>query len=388
MPNSWGVVMIVASFNVENMFRRPIVLNGDNNAAARLVLDEFSAFQSLLDKTTYTVADKAKIIQFLKDFGLDKTDEGPVVYLRRSRGQLVTRPKTGPVVVSASGRDDWIGWLELKREAVSAIATRNTARVIGDLKADVLAVIEAEDRPTLVRFNRDVFGPMQAAEPAKSDQWKYRHVMLLDGNDDRGIDVGLFAKDGYNIINLRTHVDELGVNGEPIFSRDCAEYLIETPGGNQVLFLVNHFKSKGHGTQASSNAKRTAQAQRVAEIYRDRRQQGINNIVVLGDLNDTDQSAPLHGLIVNSDLLDVSTLGPPIFDNTGRTGTYGTGGEKIDYLLCSPALINLVTSAGIFRQGVWRGPKVKNPWTMYDTITSEVQSASDHAAIWAEINLN
>ena len=310
-----------------------------------------------------------------------------MVYLRRSRGQLVKRPANGPAVVIATGRDDWIGWLELKREAVSAIATRNTARVIGDLNADVLAVIEAEDRPALIRFNKDVFGTAQAAKPVKADQWKYRHVMLLDGNDDRGIDVGLVAKDGYDIVNLRTHVDELTSKGEPIFSRDCAEYLIRTPGGNEVLFLVNHFKSKGHGTQASSNARRAAQAKRVAEIYHDRRQQGINNIIVLGDLNDTDESAPLRSLVVNTDLLDVSKLGPPKFDNTGRTGTYGTGRDKIDYLLCSPALINLVTSAGIFRQGVWRGPRVKNPWVMYDTITSEVQSASDHAAIWAEFNL-
>ena len=81
------------------------------------------------------------------------------------------------IVIAASGRDDWIGWLELKREAVSAIATRNTARVIGDLDADVLAVIEAEDRPALVRFNKDVFGAQQAAKPTKAEQWKYRHVM-------------------------------------------------------------------------------------------------------------------------------------------------------------------------------------------------------------------
>jgi hypothetical protein len=30
--------------------------------------------------------------------------------------------------------------------------------------------------------------------------------------------------------------------------------------------VVNHFKSKGHGTQASNNARRLAQATRVAEI--------------------------------------------------------------------------------------------------------------------------
>ena len=35
--------------------------------------------------------------------------------------------------VIANGRGDWIGWLELKREAVNEDATRNTARVVGDI---------------------------------------------------------------------------------------------------------------------------------------------------------------------------------------------------------------------------------------------------------------
>ena len=44
--------------------------------------------------------------------------------------------------VVATGRDAWIGWLELRTAAVSEIATQNTARVIRDVNADVLAAIE------------------------------------------------------------------------------------------------------------------------------------------------------------------------------------------------------------------------------------------------------
>jgi len=42
-----------------------------------------------------------------------------------------------------------------------------------------LGLVEAEDRPSLLRFNRDLLGGL------------YRHVMLVDGNDDRGIDVAI-----------------------------------------------------------------------------------------------------------------------------------------------------------------------------------------------------
>ncbi len=39
-----------------------------------------------------------------------------------------------------------------------------TAQVIRDLDAEILAIVEAEDRPSLVRFNTDLLGGM------------YRHV--------------------------------------------------------------------------------------------------------------------------------------------------------------------------------------------------------------------
>ena len=79
-------------------------------------------------------------------------------------------------------------------------ATRNTARVINDIDADVLGVIEAESRPALVRFNDNII-KAQGGNP-------YAHAMLIDGNDDRGIDVGLYAREGYEIVAIRSHVDD------------------------------------------------------------------------------------------------------------------------------------------------------------------------------------
>ena len=78
--------------------------------------------------------------------------------------------------IVANGRGDWIGWIELAKEAVDETATRITARVIRDTGAHVLGLVEVEDRPALLRFNRDLLRGL------------YRHVMLVDGNDDRGID--------------------------------------------------------------------------------------------------------------------------------------------------------------------------------------------------------
>jgi endonuclease/exonuclease/phosphatase family metal-dependent hydrolase len=286
------------------------------------------------------------------------------------------------MTVVADGRGDWIGWLELKKEAVNETATRNTARVVADVGADVLAVIEAEDRPALERFNRDV---LPLGGPDGAPAWRYRHVMLIDGNDDRGIDVGLMTRQSQPIARMRSHVDDRDGEDEVIFSRDCPEYEVELSSAGQLLVLVNHFKSKGYGAPRQTAAKRHRQAQRVAEIYAARRAEGIKALAVVGDLNDTPDSAALAPLLAGTDLRDVSEH--PKYVSDGRTGTYGTGGDKIDYLLLSPALFAQVRAAGVNRSGVWHGPRVKNPWPMLDTLTAPEEAASDHAAIWADLDV-
>jgi hypothetical protein len=149
--------------------------------------------------------------------------------------------------------------------------------------------------------------------------------------------------------------------------------------------LVNHLKSKGGGTQASSNARRLAQATRVAEIYKSRRADGWKRVAVVGDLNVTPGSAPLDPLLNGTDLKDVSQH--PAYIQDGRTGTFQTSKDKFDYPLLSPELFDAVTQAGLNRSGVWHGPKVQEPWPMLDKLTTEEYAASDHAAIWADITL-
>jgi endonuclease/exonuclease/phosphatase family metal-dependent hydrolase len=374
--------MRLASFNVENMFQRPRVLQARDFDSHRPILDAFAALQALLAQASYSDTDKTRIIDHLHTLGLASRDESEWAYLRRSRGQLVRRKRDGTLEVIANGRGAWIGWLELKKEPVDEVATRNTARVIAAIDADALAVIEAEDRNALVRFNQEVlpYGtPRRRPSP-------YEHTMLIDGNDDRGIDVGLFTKANHPIRSIRSHVDDRSASRERIFSRDCPEYLIDVPGGSPMLLLVNHFKSKGYGPPAASSAKRKAQATRVAAIYRERRDEGYDRIAIVGDFNDTPASEPLKPLLGDTDLRDVS-VHPNYTPDERGTATYATSRDKIDYILLSPALFDTVTAAAVNRSGVWHGPRVKNAWTMLDTLTRPEEQASDHAAIWCDLNV-
>jgi hypothetical protein len=74
----------------------------------------------------------------------------------------------------------------------------NTGRVIRDVDADIVAVIEAEHRVALQQFSDAVL--------TKVGGKPYPNVMLIDGNDDRGIDVGLMTKAGFDMLLERPEV--------------------------------------------------------------------------------------------------------------------------------------------------------------------------------------
>jgi len=369
--------MRIASFNVENMFRRAVALNLATWKDGKQILDNYARVNQLLQEPVYTAAIKKSIIDALEKLGLKKSNESAFVILRENHGHLLKRPKTGPMQVIAGGRNDWIGWVELKTEAVEETATRMTAKVIHEVNADVLAVIEAEDRIALTRFNDQLLKPIHAT---------YDGIMLIDGNDDRGIDVGFFTRKPSVIESMVSHVDDMK-SGRRIFSRDCVEYTVRVSRSKTILVLVNHFKSKGFGNQASSDARRKDQAQRVRDIYNQRRSQGIDLIAVVGDFNDTPDSDPLKPLLKNgSDLKDI--FDHPNFHGDGRPGTFGNAAasEKIDYILLSPALFAKVTNGGVERRGVWGGTS-GTLFPHFPEITKAIEAASDHAAVFADLNL-
>jgi len=381
--------MRIASFNVESFFERPLAmapktkaLNESSGALAEWkpgasVLDAFAQLNDLLAKDTYEPADKAAIVDLLKQLGLRSSDESKWVVLRQNRGRLLRRsPGKDPVVV-ATGRSSWLGWVELKKEPLSDVSIQNTGRVLMELAADVQGIVEAESRIALVGVSRAVL-PNVGGTP-------FEHVMLIDGNDERGIDVGIMTRNGWELADIRSHVDDADAQGL-IFSRDCAVYTV-TKGMQRIVVLLNHLKSKGYGNQADNNAKRLRQATRVTGIYQELRAGGEENVAVVGDFNDFPGSAPLQPLLAGTDLTDVGEH-PKFSADAKRPGTFGncTAKEKFDYILLSPKLFAKVTGGAVLRKGVWGGTN-GTLWPHYPEIQRQVDQASDHAAIYADIDL-
>jgi endonuclease/exonuclease/phosphatase family metal-dependent hydrolase len=381
-----------ASFNVENLFARPRAFNQTTWAQGQPILNAYAEFNALIEQPAYSPADKARMIQLLVQLDIYRVSNGIVrrfrtptpkwAWLRANRGAFDVEHTDTGIEIVADGRGDWVGWLELATEPVDETSTRMTAQVIHDVGADIQAVVEAEDRPSLDRFNTDLL----------ADQ--YGHVMLIDGNDTRGIDVGILTSPQVEILSMRSNVDvpDPGAPGEHLFSRDCAQYQCRLLSGATVWVLVNHFKSQSGG----GGPKRARQAQGVRTIAEELVAAGERHIVVMGDLNEgpTVLGQPATNLATLLDptgpLVEVYAL--PAFNPGPRPGTFQSCGvrNRLDYILVSHDLAGLVVGGGIERHGLWGTPTNVNPptaWDIYPQITSAHQAASDHAAIYVDINI-
>lgn len=359
----------IATYNLENLFVRPTAMADDAGEKGQRAVDHHAELNAIVSKLVYSDHDKARLLELERiyrfaDLNAPRT---ALVFLNKIRGQLYSRSRAGVVTVKPGGRADWTGWFELRRTDVRWEATYNTARVIAEVNPDILLCVEADNRPALVRFNEQVL----EAEFGRS----FPHVMVLDGNDDRGIDVGVMSR--YPINGIRPHVDDRNPDGEKTFSRDCPEYVIQLAPGRAIVVIPNHFKSKRGGNDEQSRARRLAQASAASAIAS--RALEISSLVLLGgDLNDTPDSEELAPLWSGGfeDVMEHASY------PKDRPGTYdtGTARNKIDYLIMSPSLRAALQTTGIERRGSYH-PKT---WEPFDTVGSKTEEASDHHLVWAD----
>lgn len=243
---------------------------------------------------------------------------------------------------------------------------------------------------TLKYFNEQVLAARDIRAEFASFRGPYPHVMVIDGNDPRGIDVGLMSR--FPIASIRSHIDDvidLGDDASPvderIFSRDCPECLIElgTGADQRLLVMPNHFKSKRSSSRAdlaASHDKRHSQALRASEIARE----ALTTcplVLIGGDLNDTPDSTALAPLWADG-FVDVQEHESYPRD---RPGTYGTGTQrdKIDYLIQSPELHSRLVATGIERRGTW-APRT---WESFPTVDGRKNEASDHHLVWGDFEI-
>ena len=262
------------------------------------------------------------------------------------------------------------------------IQRNNTAMAILDAAPDILAVQEVENIYTLRNFNSEYL-----------DDY-FDRILLIDGNDPRGIDVGLLLRKGLKVevADIRTHVDEpldkkavtrraardFGYMATgALFSRDCLEVDVRA-GGETLTLLVNHLKAQDG--KANSVKRRKTQAARVEQLAKQAADAGKKPIV-LGDLNvapETDGS--LEPLLKSKVLQNVKPA-----DACGEwTHFYRAKKEyaRLDYILPHKSLN--VVGTNIMRKGLTTIAK-QYAGDRYPTIGPQHTEASDHCPVSAKI---
>lgn len=361
----------IGTFNVNNLFERPRIMELEGfNETGRKVLKDVSDLESLLENTSYAGNVGDEILTILNRY-YHQMPNNPWFRINEIREKLFSIKQDGSgVSLKAKGRGSWLGWVELLKEHTNEISVQNTARIIKAIDVDILCVVEVDDRIALKRFNEFLL---------RKQNCEFPHSMLIDGNDSRGIDVGILTR--YPITSISSHIDDSfkSTNGQSykIFSRDCPEYTIDIGGGKFVHFLCNHLKSKGYGSPASNNTKRRRQANRIVDILKSYDLKK-DYVVVAGDFNDTPNSEPLSSLMaLKPDLTDV------LDKSNDDRWTYHQGKDQIDYLLVSKPIWDSLTAVGVERRGIFR----KNNPTFAE-VTNKVTQASDHATVFAEFEVH
>ena len=359
----------VCSFNVENLFTRFDFAGFTDPRAARYL---------------------PPIVRFLGDFG---------------DGDLSKFPEFRDLMRSASA-------------AQADDHRQHTALAVAQADADIYCLQEVDSHDALDRF--------MAFYVAKIGVDPYPNLILLDGNDPRGIDVAAVTRD-IRPAYARSHaaitpgwIDDTAsgralleryprareARGGRVFRRDALE--LEVVVGDRRVTLVNcHFKSMGGGRTASIGT-RQLEALTVREILARKFPDPAAALwAVCGDLNDyrmrikVSKAAGAAETVHRLDADDPSGLDPLLADGFAvnlldalpepERWTHYYAAERtktpLDYVLASPALAERIRGAPeIIRAGMpHRVPNLDAP--RYPRIGWDRPKASDHCPVVVEFDV-
>jgi len=375
--------MKIATFNIQNLFHRDKSLV--DSQVGNIVINWLDEMEHLMDKHTKTASDLDTIKDLSFLLGFEKISNISYAITRRRIEAMFFRAINSSGESKANSLTDLSGWVTLQTIAVKRIATLNKARVIAEVNADVLVLQEVEDRNSLFDFNNQ-FLPKFNGVP-------YRELLVLQGNDGRGQEIGMLTKNGFQIQEIRTYSNELDDSGKPVFDKNLVKYEITTPSKNKIYLLAVHLLEQGKDKE-NCDALRFRQARRIAEIYRQLRDQGKEHVIVAGTLNAVPYCFSLAPLLQKTDLKDVSKHSS--FNVAGEKekdagylhmNAYrmGLNIKQRDYLLLSPEMFRRVKNSGLNRSAIL--PAIASQWPVYDTVKNGKQAASIHPVVWGEIEI-
>ena len=185
---------------------------------------------------------------------------------------------------------------------------------------DVIGLAEIENRWVLWRL----------LETTLLHKYDYR-IVHYESYDRRGIDVALLYRES-SFKKLNATVTTPEYEGRRLSTRDILQICLEDNEGQKINMIVNHHPSK-YGGAEDSDGRRTAAMSALRDVCDSLMSSGENNIVAMGDFNDTPDGKQfdlLDGVLVNK--------ADSLFRAGEGTIRYHGNWELIDMFMVSPSL--------------------------------------------------
>lgn len=299
-----------------------------------------------------------------------------------------TPPSSGGGITLSFQQDEFqartfVGRLVKAKDPDDSLLIADRIRDVMD--ADVLAVQEVEHVEILKEFNQTHLNGM------------YPHIALVEGNDQRLIDVGVMSKLPIGPITsfqTWTHPEE---PGRRVFSRDLLKVEIQNASGEKLFNFYNthlksHFVPFGEDPVEGAlraNDRRRRQAEAIAEILT-QQERPNSKFILAGDMNDPPDSPFLQPMLTVDGQPLVNALLNPSQTRASKSETPGQGPgpqndmwthrfnppgpehpryELLDHIWISQALSGLASNPTIDRRSKHGG------------------DGSDHDPAWIEIDV-
>lgn len=369
--------MKIATFNIQNLFHRDISLL--DSSPSHCVLKWTEELDFLMQKLKKVNGDLDRIRELSFLLGFETVDRSRYAIFRKRNGRLYFQEKSHSLDMRASELTNWNGWVALQTIPINENAIKNKLKVIADTNADIILLQEVEDRASLTEFNTKM--------ALDFDFIPYEQIMVIEGNNSKGLGMGIMAKPGYSLEGIKNHVHDLHTDGMPLFDIDCPQYTVVTPSGKEIT-IIDTYLSK------TDDKKRELQCRRLANIYYKLVSEGKPNVFISGVFHDVNFSSSIAPLLRETDLIDVSKHETFNADTDfGKSSEYfrlgafkqGVNLQQKEYLLLSPAMYAKLWQSGVNRKGVWRDKKPN--WPIYKSLERKQYAASEYPLVWGEINV-
>ena len=262
--------------------------------------------------------------------------------------------------------------------------TQTIADRILAMNLDVLAVQEVEHIEVLKGFNRDYLGGF------------YPHVALVEGNDQRLIDVGVLSRLPFGAITSYQACVHPEDPDSRVFSRDLLAIEILNPTRKKKMFTLynTHLKSRyvpfyedQEEGEARANRRRQQQAEMISEIIA-AAERPDSSYLLAGDMNDPHDSEFLRPMLTVEGHALINGLRQPVETRPPKKDTEGPGPQTAAWTYRynpygpTPPVYSLIDQ-------LWLSPRLaeKQVGAFIDRRTLHGGNGSDHDPAWVVLEL-